>query len=59
MDKDIQIQRLYEALKTAAYYVDRLEKVHLGQKVRDLGEAASHYQCNVLSLIEAYENKGN
>jgi hypothetical protein len=54
-ERDIQIQRLYEALKSAAYYVDRLEKVYIGQRVCDLGEASNHYQCTALPLIEAYE----
>lgn len=54
-ERDIQIQGLYEALKAAAYYVDRLEKAYLGQKIRDMAEASSHYQHTALPLIEAYE----
>lgn len=54
-ERDIQIQRLYEALKVADYYIDRLQKVQLGQRVTDMTEAGDHYCREVLPLIEAYE----
>lgn len=56
--RDIQIQQLYEALKAAEYYIDRLERVRMRRKVRDLGEAASHYEHTALPLIKAYEREG-
>ena len=54
-ERDIEIQNLYEALKAADYYIDRLQKVQLGQKVRDLPEAGEHYCHTALPLLEAYE----
>ncbi len=55
LEKDIQIQRLYEALKVADYYIDRLQKAQLGQRVRDMSEAGDHYCREVLPLLDAYE----
>lgn len=58
-ERDIQIQQLYEALKAADYYIDRLKKLCLGTKVRDLAEAASHYCHVALPLIEAYDKESS
>ena len=57
MEKDIQIQNLYEALKAAAYYVERLELVQRRKRVRDMTEAMEHYRRTALPLIEAYEKQ--
>jgi hypothetical protein len=53
--QDIQIQRLYEALKTAAYYIERLELVQRRRKVRDMTEAMEHYHREAIPLIAAYD----
>ena len=54
-EKDIQIQRLLEALKSAAYYIDRLEAAQMRRKVRDMAEAMEYYRREALPLLEAYE----
>ena len=53
--QDIQINRLLEALKAAAYYIERLEMVQQRRKVRDMTEAMEHYRREALPLIAAYE----
>ncbi len=55
--KDIQIQRLCEALKAAAYYIDRLETAQRRRIVRDMTEAMECYRSEALPLIAAHENK--
>jgi hypothetical protein len=57
MSADIQIQRLYEALKAAAYYIDRLEAAQQRRKVRDMTEAMEHYHREAVPLIAAYEKE--
>lgn len=54
-ERDIQIQNLYEALKAANYYIDRLQKAQLGQRVCDMVEAGDYYCRFALPLIDAYE----
>jgi hypothetical protein len=41
--QDIEIQNLHEALKAAAYYIERLEMIQRRTRVRDLTEAMEHY----------------
>ena len=53
--KDIQIQRLYEALKAAEYYIERLELVQQRRRVRDMTEAMEHYRREALPLIAIYD----
>ncbi len=55
MDKEIQIQNLYEALKAAEYYIDRLERVQMRKKVRDMCEAMEHYNRTAKPLIAAMD----
>lgn len=57
-DRDIQIQRLYEALKAAAYYIDRLEKVQRRRVVRDMTEAMEGWNNEGPALIAAHEQNG-
>jgi hypothetical protein len=57
ISKDIQIQRLYEALKSAAYYIERLELVQQRRRVRDMTEAMEGYRREALPLIAAYERE--
>lgn len=57
MSSDLQIQTLYEALRSAAYYVDRLEKAQCGKRVRDMTEAMEGYHRVVPALIAAYEKE--
>ena len=54
-EQDIQIQTFYEALKAAAYYIERLELVQQSRKVRDMTEAMEHYHRIGPALIAAYE----
>jgi pyruvate/2-oxoacid:ferredoxin oxidoreductase beta subunit len=54
-EQDTQIQTLYEALKAAAYYIERLEMVQQRRKVRDMTEAMEHYHHTGPALIAAYE----
>ena len=57
--QDIQIQRLYEALKAAAYYIERMELVQQRRKVRDMTEAMEYYRRTALPLIAAYEKEAS
>ena len=58
MDYDgIEIGRLYEALKVAAYYIERLELAQRGRRVRDMTEAMEHYHSAAVPIICAYENE--
>jgi pyruvate/2-oxoacid:ferredoxin oxidoreductase beta subunit len=54
-EQDIQIQTLYEALKAAACYIERLEMVQQRRKVRDMTEAMEHYHRIGPALIAAHE----
>lgn len=54
-ERDIQIQRLYEALTAAAYYIDRLEAVQMRRKVRDMTEAMEYYRREAVPLLAAYD----
>jgi hypothetical protein len=54
-EQDIQIQTLYEALKAAAYYIERLEMAQQRRKVRDMTEAMEDYHRTGPPLIAAYE----
>jgi len=56
-EQDIQIQRLYEALKAAAYYIERLELVQQRRKVRDMTEAMEQYHREAVPLIAAYDRE--
>jgi hypothetical protein len=53
--QDIEIQNLHEALKAAAYYIERLEMVQHRTRVRDLTEAMEHYHRVGPPLLAAYE----
>ena len=55
--RDIEIRNLYEALKAAEYYIDRLERVQMRKRVRDMTEAMEHYRREALPLIAAYERE--
>ena len=44
LDQAKRMQDLYEALKRADYYINRLEAVHRGHVVRDLDEACNSYE---------------
>lgn len=55
---EIELQGLYEALKAAAYYIERLELVQQRRKVRDMTEAMEHYHRVALPVIAAYESIG-
>lgn len=55
--KDIQIQTLYEALKAADYYINRLERVQRRLVVRDMTEAMSYWLRVGPPLIAAYESE--
>lgn len=57
MKKDIQIQNLYEALKAAAYYIERCELWMQRKRVRDMTEAMEYYRRTALPLISAYEKE--
>ena len=57
MNKDLQIQNLYEALKIAAYYIERMELVQQRRKVRDMTESMEAYHRTVPTLIAAYEKE--
>lgn len=53
---DIEIQNLYEALKAAAYYIERLELVQQRRKVRDMTEAMEYYHRIAVPLLAAYDS---
>ncbi len=53
--QEIQIQRLYEALKAAAYYIERLELAQRGRKVHGMTEAMTYYHHITPALLDAYE----
>jgi len=53
-----ELQTLLEALKSAAYYIERLEAVHSNKPVRDLAEAQAYYRRLALALLVAYEREG-
>ena len=55
--KDIEIQNLYEALKAAEYYIDRLEAVAQRRKVRDMTEAMEHYHRLAGPVIAAFDKE--
>ena len=55
--KDIQIARLLEALRAAAYYIERLESVAQRKRVRDMCEAMEHYNRVGPALIDAYDRE--
>ena len=46
---------LLEALKAAAYYIERLEMVQQRRKVRDMTEAMEYYHRLGPPLLAAYE----
>lgn len=54
-EQDIQIERLHEALKAAAYYIERLELVHQRRTVRDMTEAMEYYRRLGPPLLASYE----
>lgn len=56
MIEQLQIQGLLEALKAADYYIERLELVQRGKRVRDMTEAMEHYHRVGPPLINAFEN---
>lgn len=56
--RDIEIQTLYEALKSAAYYIERLEMVQHRTRVRDMTEAMEHYHRVGVPVLAAYESMG-
>jgi hypothetical protein len=53
---DIEIQNLYEGLKAAAYYIERLELAQQRRKVRDMTEAMEHYHRVAIPLLAAYDS---
>ena len=53
--KDIEIRNLYDALKAAEYYIDRLERVQMRKRVRDMPEAMEHYQRTAIPVILAFD----
>ena len=57
-EHELQIQKLYESLKAAAYYIERLEMFQSGKRVRDFAEAKEHYYRVAVPLIVAYESEG-
>jgi hypothetical protein len=56
--QDIEIQTLYEALKAAAYYIERLELVQQRRKVRDMTEAMEHYHRVAVPVLAVYDSMG-
>ncbi len=55
ISKDIRIERLFEALKAADYYIERLEYAQRRRKVTDMTEAMEYYHRVGPPLIAAYE----
>jgi hypothetical protein len=55
--RDIQIDRLLEAIRAAAYYIERLERVMERKRVRDMCEAMEHYRRVAIPLIAAYDKE--
>jgi hypothetical protein len=55
---DIEIQTLYEALKAAAYYIERLELAQQRRKVRDMTEAMEHYHRVGVPVLAVYDSMG-
>lgn len=55
--KDIEIRNLYEALKAAEYYIDRLEAAAQKRKVRDMTEAMEHYHRAAKPVISAFDKE--
>lgn len=55
--KDIQIRNLYEALKAAEYYIERLEAFAGGKRVRDMTEAMEHYHRIAPAVIDAFDKE--
>jgi enoyl-CoA hydratase/carnithine racemase len=55
--KDIEIRNLYEALKAAEYYIDRLEAAAQRRRVRDMTEAMEHYHHSAKPVIAAFDKE--
>lgn len=53
-----ELQILYEALKAAAYYIERLELAQQRKKVRDMTEAMEHYHRVGVPVLAAYDHAG-
>lgn len=55
--RDIEIRNLYDALKAAEYYIDRLERAQMRKRVRDMTEAMEHYQRTAIPVILAFDKE--
>lgn len=55
--RDLEIRNLYEALKAAEYYIDRLERVQMRKRVTDMCEAMEHYHHAAAPIIKAYDKE--
>lgn len=53
----IEVRNLYEALKAAEYYIERLERVQMRKRVTDMCEAMEHYQRAAIPLVKAYDKE--
>lgn len=53
----IEVRNLYEALKAAEYYIDRLERVQMRRRVRDMDEAMEHYHRTAVPVILAFDKE--
>ena len=55
--KEIEIRNLYDALKAAEYYIERLERVQQRKRVRDMCEAMEHYRRTAIPVILAFDKE--